>query len=156
MGTSPGTENFAVVCCKLYHAAQSASPAFLRFFFAHQMVAIKSALEWGMESGQVDCVLPPSSILILILGSLTGLKCLWRESTRDCNNESSRHPSSSSAQNHRQDQQSMQFRDVIDDDDYYDVIEEDNNCDVIDTGMITQQSCHVEYLLPQLRSAYCR
>ena len=44
----------------------------------------------------------------------------------------------------------MQFRDVIDDDDYYDVIEEDNNCDVIDTGMITQQSCHVEYLLPQL------
>ena len=44
MGTSPGTENFAVVCCKLYHATQSASPAFLRNF-------IKSALEWGMESG---------------------------------------------------------------------------------------------------------
>ena len=45
--------------------------------------------------------------------------------------------------------------DVIDDDDD-DVIKDDNNCDVIDTGMITQQSCHVEYLLPQLRSAYCR
>ena len=48
MEPSPGTENFAMVCCKLYLAAQSAFLAFLQIFFA--LVASQSALEWRMKS----------------------------------------------------------------------------------------------------------
>ena len=69
MEPSPGTENFAMVCCKLYLAAQSAFLAFLQICFA--LVASQSALEWRMKS------VPD---LDRSQGSLTGLKCLWRGS----------------------------------------------------------------------------